>query len=222
MVELHPDKLSFGTVFKYQDPFQYRIIREWGRDHDFEMQDQPSGEISFGPGAVEVENPTEAGGRDGFRIIFNPQGTLDGLGQVSFVTIQDSEGARFDELYSLVESLWSMLSDEGYEQDIELVEFILETRIRTGSEYDFANYVNKSHLDTFAAFGDQHSDVGALRLQGDGNKEVGWYQVGINKFGHPNPEMWTARVLKRHETYKEADWNALKQQINDLLEIAKN
>jgi hypothetical protein len=220
MGDLQPDSLSFGTIFKYPQSVTYPEVRKWAESEGFDMDAQPEGGITMGQSGVQIDDPGTVGQKDNLQILFNPQANIEGLGETMFITVKDTSGADFESLITLSESLWRWLSENGYEEDIHLLELILQTRVRANN-HNFTTFFDRSKFDTISDLGDQSVEGTTARFQGDGDKTEGWYQLLIDSKGHPNPRIWLLKLTQRLESIDEVAEEDIRQSLRDVVNLAE-
>lgn len=220
MGDLQPDGLSFGTVFDYPQTITYSELKGWGESEGFEMKQRPSGEISMGQEGVQIDSPNAVGQKENIDIIFNPTANLEGVNDSMFVTLKDHSGANFDKLKEYTESLWSWLENNGYKEDIALLELILQTRVRATS-HDSTSYFDENNFETINALGEQPTEGITARFQGEGKKGPGWYRVMIDSVGHPNPRIWLVKLTQRYESFEEIEGKKIRGDILDIIDLTE-
>lgn len=199
---IQPNELALGTVFKYPNQINNKQFRRWAEGEDFEFDQQQEGiAIQGGSGGMRVEGAAENLGRrdDDFEVLYQEQGRINGVGDCSFVTVKDTNQARFEDLQKTVESLWSFLSDQNIKNQIAVLEMTLEGRVQFDDPSPLTPFYSSNSIEDIEAVTDVPAKGITVQFEADSPPEdEGWFRLLFDVASTNNPTVWNMRYQKRY------------------------
>jgi hypothetical protein len=225
MTEIEPDTLGFGTVFEYPDPLSRNKLNEWLEKNDYDIIEENPGEFALGPEGIQISQPSQEGiaQKDNIRILYNPNASLDGFAESSFITVKNAEGADFDSVQSETQRFWEALDEEFQISDqVALLELTYQGRIRIDSQANLSYLFDDSVLEGLSALGGSRGEGKTARFESELDpRNEGWFKFTIDADHAGNPRVWGFKLVRRFSSYENVSGEEIRESIIEFVDQTK-